>query len=107
MANALPFQDQFVDVSGRLEFADGFFSTGVACAKGTCCNSVSVGTELYAEPQPLPLEGFGCGGDESRLCCNVVATGQEVIVHGLLIKTTSIPRPEWKLSGVSICALAK
>jgi hypothetical protein len=108
VTHALDFEDQVVDVSGRLELADGRFSTGVACPKGTCCNSYGVGAEVYAEPQPLPLDGFGCAGDESRLCCNVLVTGQEVIVHGRLVKTWSMPPPpEWKLSDVSICALAR
>ena len=57
-------------------------------------------------PNPSPLEGFGCGGDESRLCCRVLATGQDVIVHGRLIKRTSIPL-RWELNEVSICTLAK
>ena len=106
IAHALDFEDQLVDLSGRLEISDGFMSTAVQCSKGTCCNKYSVGVELYAEPKPLPLEGFGCGGDESRLCCNVLATGQEVIVHGRLIKRTSIPL-RWELDEVSICVLAQ
>ncbi|MEO8903587.1 MAG: hypothetical protein ABI627_18865 [Polyangiaceae bacterium] len=106
VATALDFQDQVIDVSGRFEVSAGFFSTGVGCAKGICCNSVSVGTELYLEQQSLRLEGFGCGGDESRLCCNVLAAGQQVVAHGRLIKFSSMPRPAWTLRDVSICALA-
>ncbi|HET7540986.1 MAG TPA: hypothetical protein VFK05_13980 [Polyangiaceae bacterium] len=106
IAHALDFEDQVVDLSGRLEFSDAFFSTSVQCSKGTCCNKYRVGAELYAEQKALPLEGFGCTGDESRLCCSVLATGQEVIVHGRLVKFTSIPL-RWELDDVSICELAK
>jgi hypothetical protein len=105
-ANALDFEDQVVDLSGRLEFVDGYFSTAVLCPKGTCCNHVSVGAELYAEPRPLSVDGFYCAGDESRLCCNVLATGQKVIVHGRLVKTSFMP-VRWELRDMSMCALAE
>jgi hypothetical protein len=39
------------------------------------------GSALY----PGPLAGLGCSGDESRVCCDLVARGQPVVVTGKLL----------------------
>ena len=107
VAGAIDFDGKDVEVSGRLEFQSGFFSTAVQCGKGVCCNSYQKGVVLDGEPNGLVLENFGCAGDESRLCCNVLATGQAVIVRGTLVNTRPAPSLAWSLKSVFVCGLPK
>jgi len=106
-AGAIDFKDRDVELSGRFELERDFFSSAVQCGEGVCCNHVEKAVVLDGEPNGLVLERFGCSGDESRLCCNVIATGQAVIVRGTLVNTRPVPPLTWKLTGVSVCELAK
>jgi hypothetical protein len=105
--SASDFKDQDVELSGRLEFESGFYSSGVRCDDGVCCNHHQKAVVLDGDPNGLVLENWGCAGDESRLCCNVLATGQAVIVRGTLVNTRPAPALAWKLTGVYVCELGK
>ena len=89
-----------VALSGPLELDDGAFSSMVACARRTCCNGVEKNVVLGERPHALTLDGLSCRGDESRLCCNVIARGQSVIVSGTLRRFGPI---WWKLEDASLC----
>jgi len=107
MTGAPDFENQDVDLSGRLEVQDGFFSTAVGCRKGVCCNRTEQAFMLDGGPDGLILDGLGCGGDESRRCCDMLAMGQPVIVRGTLVNTLPKPYFKWKLTGVYVCELAQ
>jgi hypothetical protein len=89
-----------VALSGPLELDDGAFSSMVACAPGTCCNEIEKNVVLGERPHALKLDGLTCRGDESRLCCNVLAHGQSVIVSGTLRRVGPI---WWELEDASLC----
>lgn len=78
------FTDPHVSVKGRLVMSDGAISTAVSCAKGQCCNGRYAQLVLAGPPYDLELHGLGCGGDESRLCCELSALGEEVIATGVM-----------------------
>jgi hypothetical protein len=78
------FTNPQVSIKGQLVMDGGFFSTAVACTKGECCNGTSASMALAGPPYDLKLVGLGCGGDESRLCCSLLADGTLVIAKGRL-----------------------
>ena len=89
-----------VALSGIADLDDSYFSTMVACTPRTCCNGVTQSVVLGEPPHALALDGLVCRGDESRLCCNVVARGQPVIASG---KLHHIGLDWWELEDVSLC----
>lgn len=95
--------DSRLSVSGRLVLDDSVFSTAVACAAGQCCNHVSVRAVLAGPVVDVELVGLGCAGDESRLCCNVSAEGQQVVATGRLRRAEA--SKAWQLVDASLCAL--
>jgi hypothetical protein len=101
-AKAEHFTDPHVAIRGHLLPTSGFFSSAVACGVGRCCNGTRVDIVLEGPPSDLELTGFGCAGDESRLCCNVMADGQEVIATGELRYSSG----SWWLDKVSLCSVA-
>ncbi len=105
-----------VELRGRLQLDDGYFSTAVACGPSTCCNGVRRQAVLDDPPNALGLDAPLCKGDESRLCCNALVNGQAVLVSGQLdnmqpTRSTSpnaaMPSMPWQLTDVSICQLAE
>lgn len=93
-----------IDVSGPLGLAPAAPSANSGpCARGVCCHTLRLRLALDGTPLSLPLQGFGCSGDDSKLCCAVPAEGQTVIAHGRLVKTKLSSGPPWQLEGVSLC----
>jgi len=91
----LPGDGRTVSVRGALHYGD-FATTAVACEGvdsvkkrqlRSCCNLVS-GPILVGEGtddgQVIHLEGVGCRGDESRTCCDLIVSGQQVVATGEL-----------------------
>lgn len=75
-------------VAGRLLEDRHIESTAVACSSASgeqpCCNHTSKEAILAGENEfSIRLPNVGCFGDESRLCCNVIVTGQRVVATGL------------------------
>jgi hypothetical protein len=67
-------------------------STMMGCdRRHVCCNRTSSNTFIGDPPRGAFLQ-YGCGGDDSRQCCDAPAFGQEVVVSG---KLTSRSRGEW------------
>lgn len=64
--------------------SDGAITSMVYCGKGQCCNGTRANLVLAGPPYDLELHGLGCGGDESRLCCELNALGEEVIATGTM-----------------------
>jgi hypothetical protein len=95
-----------VAVSGRLFLAHGIFSSGVSCQPGVCCNGLRHKVVIEGAPNDLALESFVCEGDDSRLCCNVFASGQSVVVNGRLTRATVAGPPAgWQISNGSLCVV--
>ena len=78
-----------------------------------CCEVVRAsalvvsGVALPSEPRRrgIELERLGCTGDESRVCCDVPAHGQNVVAAGRLAKS-GLPSPfgiRWSLTEVTLC----
>jgi hypothetical protein len=104
-----------VRVAGRLQFGEGGV-TMRGCGAGWayqwdapehCCNKSWLETILVGERSPsFELPNLGCQGDESRVCCNVVAAGQRVVATGVMRLLTSGVERRWAFrGGVEICAL--
>jgi hypothetical protein len=79
-----------------------------------CCNFV--GREIVVgegASKGIVLDGIGCGGDESRVCCEVVVGGQTVVATGELVRDEdhsagSQPAVRVRLAGeVKLCSLGK
>jgi hypothetical protein len=103
---------QVVSVRGPLTVSTTRMSTLLGCEyigtppsnpPGLCCNHVGGAIVLGAGPDAIPVGGMGCGGDESRLCCNAPAYGQSVVVTGRLGKADDGFR-RWKLYMAQACA---
>lgn len=90
-----------VSLRGRLEPPRATFSTGARCKRpGACCNHTRGDFTLDGAPYGLELVGYGCAGDESRLCCNALAEGQTVIATGDLSWDS-----RWRLDTKSLCVV--
>ncbi len=116
-AAALPAAGATVSVRGPLR-AGGCSTTLVACSEldpvsrkprtdvRACCNGVSCEIVVGDEGgKIIPLDGVGCVGDESRVCCGVVARGQTVIVTGTLVPNKEAPwdGSPYRLDDARIC----
>ena len=118
-ADALPAAGATVSVQGSLR-AGGGHNKLMSCREVdpvtqkprndvmACCNAgwceVVVGDEGKKQ---IPLDGVRCVGDESRLCCDVVARGQLVIVTGTLVPNRDAhwDRSPYKLGNAQICSV--
>jgi hypothetical protein len=70
------------------------------CSTGIHQASLAVG----AMPTSVDLDGYGCRGDDSRICCDVAVNGQTVVASGLL-QTGGARR--WRLANdVKVCVIA-
>jgi hypothetical protein len=95
--------EQIVSVRGPLSVGT-WITTAMGCIDSGgrgCCNQVGAPIHIGS----LYLEGFFCGGDDSRICCNARADGRTVVATGRLEPA----RPEdegterWKLKEVKLC----
>jgi hypothetical protein len=94
-----------VILRGELSLGLGF-GTLVACSSKQrsrpCCNGASRPAILVVGGTPVELNGLGCGGDESRVCCGVPAFGQRLVASGYLGYTGDY-EPQWLLRDASLC----
>ena len=95
-----------VDLNGVLGLTPTRAPTKNKCPPDTCCHSLGFGITLDGTPLALPLEGYACTGDDSKLCCTVPTDDQRVIAHGRLTKAASGGVAKWQLEEASLCALA-
>ncbi len=70
-----------------------------------CCNSRGAEAMIGAFPHALALSDLGCGGDDSRLCCNVPAFGRTVVAVGKLTRSGVYASQgvSWTLTGATLC----
>jgi hypothetical protein len=102
-APALPSGER-IALRGALRVLRGKV-TSVGCDnRSVCCNRASSDVFIGDPPRGAFLQ-YGCGGDESRQCCNAPAFGQEVVVSGKLMPRS---RGEWdggywRISDAQLC----
>jgi hypothetical protein len=76
-----------------------------SCGAGRCCNEETrplvVADDAGGASAGLLLTGFDCRGDDSRVCCNTPASGQEVIATGRLTGTWG----SWRLAPAALCVV--
>ena len=93
-----------IDVDGALGLAPiQPTSTVKACAPDACCHSLKFGVVIAEQPVALPLQGFTCTGDDSKLCCPVPESMPAVIARGRLVKGPAGSITPWQLADVSLC----
>jgi hypothetical protein len=102
-----------ISVRGALGLAETR-TTANLCAQTpgapyNCCHFVSIGAFVGDIPNGARLDGLGCGGDESRLCCSVPAFGQPIVATGKLMPETDPGLVQygtrWRLGDVTLCTL--
>ncbi|HSU39547.1 MAG TPA: hypothetical protein VLJ38_08265 [Polyangiaceae bacterium] len=100
-----------VSVRGGLSL-DGMSTTAMLCGQkpGTpynCCNHTAIRAFVGDIPNGARLEGMGCVGDESQLCCSVPAFGQEVVATGKISPETDAwlvsKGTRWRLENATLC----
>jgi hypothetical protein len=100
-------EEMVLNIAGQLLLEKDVESTLVACSR-RCCNSTSK-QALLADENGLGsalLPNLGCFGDESRLCCNVIAVGQHVVARGLVrVENVGAAQRAYFKDTVSLCAL--
>ncbi len=74
-----------------------------------CCQEAQGPVVLATRNGYLPLEGVLCSGDRSRMCCNVPARGQKVLVTGTLVWRDYVQSlgPSWALAQPEICEVRR
>jgi len=103
-------EDRAVALRGTLALT-GVVTTAVACREPSprrpqknCCNLVGTRAMIQRGESAVLLDGLGCTGDESRLCCDTPAFGQIVIAAGRLRRSSdsgaAIP---WELLEPKLC----
>lgn len=110
LPRAAAFSGKTVRLRGPL--AVGSISTSAALCrtksgKPACCNETGGPVLIGGAPQPLGLQGFHCRGDDSQVCCNAPAYGQEVVASGRLTPLSyafGARDPWWSLTEVKLCS---
>jgi hypothetical protein len=97
---------QVVSVIGTLEVGPSIV-WGVGCAANECCSKVRAPIVMGGDGSsggPLAIESMLCSGDETRMCCNLVADGQQVLATGRLIAYDANALDlKWKLADATLC----
>ncbi len=100
---------QKIVVRGKLVL-QGQLTTAQGCPTPlVCCNGASSDVVLDSPVATLQLGGLGCEGDDSQLCCDVLAHGQWVVASGRL-GPHPFSRPDamrWLLKDPDICIVAE
>ena len=106
-----------VAVTGQLDLSGELIVVAMACHLGACCHQFGTSVvldnrggaaELENSEHALGLAGYGCSGDDSKGCCDVIADGRAVVAEGRLVGTArSIEshEPLWELREASLCSL--
>jgi hypothetical protein len=68
-----------------------------------CCKNLFAPVLVGGVAGTLPIDGLTCYGDDSRLCCNAPAHGQNVIVSGRLVRDDPYGQRGWHLVSATIC----
>ena len=98
------FVGKVVEVSGSLGLAPAQSTkSSTPCSPGACCHSLRLGLTLDGAPLALPLQGLGCTGDDSKLCCGVPVESQTVRAHGRLVKAPAGSTLNWQLAEATLC----
>lgn len=84
-----------IAVRGPLWIGGPMFSTKAKCRNNNCCNQFGATVSVGA----LSLRDSGCVGDDSGVCCNVPAFGQNVIATGVVKLIESV----WTLTSPDLC----
>jgi hypothetical protein len=84
-----------VVVRGPLWIGGPLISTKVKCRDGGCCNSFGATITVGS----IVLDGVGCTGDDSQVCCTAPAFGQVVTASGVVRLVDS----EWTLLSPELC----
>lgn len=103
--------DERLSVRGRLGMGPGPGTVGMCRqnegAPQNCCNRSSPRVFVGDIPHGARLAGLTCGGDESRICCEVPAFGQVVVATGYVMNELDsmiVSRGgRWSLSDVVLC----
>ncbi|HEY5375813.1 MAG TPA: hypothetical protein VIK01_19175 [Polyangiaceae bacterium] len=107
-----------VAISGQLDLSAEMVVPASACRLGACCHQIGFSVvldnrggaaELENSEHALGLAGYGCYGDDSKRCCNVLADGRAVIAKGRLVASAGRiewREPLWELREASLCTLA-
>jgi hypothetical protein len=97
---------QVVSVTGALEVGPSIV-WGVGCAANECCSKVRAPIVIGGAGSaggPLAIESMLCAGDETRMCCNLVADGEQVLATGRLIAYDANALDlKWKLADATLC----
>jgi hypothetical protein len=108
-----PLRGRSIRVAGRL-FVGAGSGTGAGCGRlgpttadlpPICCNSSFFPLVVVSEGRALRVDGLDCDGDESRACCNLAASGEQVIATGTLDQEDHGPSG-WVLRGPDLCTIA-
>jgi hypothetical protein len=92
-----------VETVGNLGVTPSAPIKGGACKPGECCHSLRFAMVVDGSPTALPLAGYSCSGDDSKLCCTVENEGQEVVAKGRLAKAPAGSIAKWQLLDASLC----
>ena len=104
VAAADALRGKIVGARGPLGVVPG--STTLVFCRHECCNGASASIVLGAAAKTLRLDGLGCHGDESLVCCDTPAYGQSVVATGRLQPDDGVPfgaASRWKLVDVTLC----
>jgi hypothetical protein len=104
-----------VAISGQLDLNAEMMQLPSACRLGVCCHQIGISVvldnrgsaaELESSEHALGLAGYGCRGDDSKGCCNVIADGRAVVAKGRLVVSAGRVEwrePLWELREASLC----
>jgi hypothetical protein len=93
-----------IAVRGALRVLRGKITSVWCDNTQVCCNRASSNVFIGDPPRGAFLE-YGCGGDESRQCCNAPAFGQEVVVSGKLVPRShgEWDGAHWSITDAELC----